>query len=364
MKEEKRDSEDSRGAIDALLRRFREGFLAAFAKLSDTHFGGNRENAAIALVFAASALACALILLVPKSEAGRGHAHEHSQEHALEDGHGHAEIEDSVELDDAALASAGITLAEAGPRTLDVTLRLRGRITLNRERSVTVAPRYPGTIQRVTRRLGDRVASGDLLAVIESAAARSSFEVRSGMPGVVVSKQAVLGAYAGTNETLFTIADLATVWIELDAPVAAAAFLRTGLELQVSAGEENAVAESRVDYVSPVVEPDSQSIFVRGTIGNASGLWRPGTYVEARVRLELAPVAVAVPKEALHEFEGKTVVFARKEGALAATPVTLGKEDDAFVEITSGLAAGTKVAGTGSFTVKAELLKSTAAHEH
>ena len=63
--------------------------------------------------------------------------------------------------------------------------------------------------------------------------------------------------------------------------------------------------------------------------------------------------------------EGDTsVVFVRVADGFVAQPVTLGRSDGKRTEVTGGLKAGTPYAASGSFVLKSELGKGSAAHEH
>jgi cobalt-zinc-cadmium efflux system membrane fusion protein len=57
-------------------------------------------------------------------------------------------------------------------------------------------------------------------------------------------------------------------------------------------------------------------------------------------------------------------VFVRVNGGFAPVPVKTGRDNGQLVEITAGLAAGTTYAANGSFVLKSELGKGSAAHEH
>jgi cobalt-zinc-cadmium efflux system membrane fusion protein len=103
----------------------------------------------------------------------RIHAHDvdHEDEH---DGHGHEEEHgeehhDAVELTDAQLEEAGIELSTAGPGKVVVAIDLPGEIVLDAEATAHVGPRVGGTVRSISKKLGDVVNEGDVLAVLDSA---------------------------------------------------------------------------------------------------------------------------------------------------------------------------------------------------
>jgi len=79
-----------------------------------------------------------------------------------------SQIEARTELSDEAIKNAGISLAAAGPVTLENIVRLTGEIGLNEEKVVHVIPRLDGVARKIYKDLGDRVRKGEILAILES----------------------------------------------------------------------------------------------------------------------------------------------------------------------------------------------------
>lgn len=71
---------------------------------------------------------------------------------------------------------------------------------------------------------------------------------------------------------------------------------------------------------------------------------KPGARVRARITVEQRPGALAVPRQAVFEREGKTVVYKRSGAGFAPVPVTLGPASAGRVVVERGLAAGDRVA--------------------
>ena len=101
------------------------------------------------------------------------------------------------------------------------------------------------------------------------------------------------------------------------------------------------------------------------SLDNGGNLWRVGEAVTASVQLagDGGRSTVRVPSTAVQTVEGRTVVFVRTASGFKATPVQLGDTAGDTVLIRSGLSGRERIATVGSFTLKAELGKSEAAHE-
>ena len=95
--------------------------------------------------------------------AGRGHAHSPGEDH------GDEAVEGTVRMTEEQVAAAGIEVAEAGPGTVARRVSLPGTVAANADRLAHVPARVAGIVTALNRRLGDTVAAGEVLAVVESA---------------------------------------------------------------------------------------------------------------------------------------------------------------------------------------------------
>lgn len=86
--------------------------------------------------------------------------------------------------------------------------------------------------------------------------------------------------------------------------------------------------------------------------------------VEGDVSVSQKQVPLAVRESALQTMEDQTVVFVKDGNNYEMKPVKTGVSDGRYIEITSGLTAGQNYVSEGSFIIKADILKSGAAHEH
>jgi cobalt-zinc-cadmium efflux system membrane fusion protein len=80
-------------------------------------------------------------------------------------------------------------------------------------------------------------------------------------------------------------------------------------------------------------------------------------FITDRVAIGSTEEPLLVPKTALQTLEGNTVVFVLDEDGFEPRTVTVGKENGLQVVIEEGLQVGERYAGTGAFTLKAQLSK-------
>lgn len=261
-----------------------------------------------------------------------------------------------------ALAAFGVTLATAGPGTVDLGVALPAEIRPDANRVAHLAARFPGIVRSVHKEVGDRVRAGDVLATIESENL-SVYPLKAGMDGVVLDRHVTVGEAVDRQAATFVVADLTEVWVHVSVYQEDVARVRVGQRVRISAGHGIADAESVIGYVAPVVDQASRTASARAVLANADGRWRPGLFVTAHV-LDPVAAAVVVPRTALQVQEGRPVVFVAEGARFTARFVATGRMGETMVELTAGLASGERYAVTETFLVKAELGKGDAEHEH
>lgn len=274
------------------------------------------------------------------------------------------EEEGGVTISDAKLAAAGIELEKAGPSVLHDVLLLNGILQPNQETLVQVTPRFPGVVREVHKRIGNLVQKGDLLAKIESNQSLTVYDLVAPLAGTVIDRQVALGEHVGEQKSAFTIADLTSAWVDFSIYRRDLNRVRVGDAVRVDVEDGGKNIETKISYIAPVGNSDTQSALARAVVSNLDNRLRPGLFVTGRVLLTAKPVNIAVKASALQTVENRTVVFVRSGEKFEAREVEIGDRDPEHVEITFGLLEGDLYAAKNSFVVKAELGKGAASHDH
>jgi membrane fusion protein, heavy metal efflux system len=188
-------------------------------------------------------------------------------------------------------------------------------------------------------------------------------EVRSPIAGRVVERKVEPGMFVGRDnlETeLFVVADTDPAWVDLAISPVDLPLVREGQTLSIAARGVAEKTEGRIIFIAPILDKDSRSAHAIAEIPNPSGIWRFGSFVTASVVTEEHNAALAVPGAAIQTIGTAAVVFIRTEDGFQKRQVTLGRSDEQWTEILSGLRAGDMIAASNSFVLKAELLKALA----
>lgn len=262
-----------------------------------------------------------------------------------------------------AAAAAGIETAKAGPAVLHETVALHGRLVPLGNRLYRVAARYSGIVQSVAVQVGDRVDAGQVLVMVENSDSLQRYAIKAPAAGLVLERRVNPGDAAG-GEPLLVIADLSRLWVELAAFPGELARINRGQPLRLRDLYSERSAETVVDWIAATVTAPGQAAQVRGVLDNGDGRWRPGQQVAAEVVVERVEAPLAVRAEAIQQLGDAAVVFIRVGEIYEARAIETGRSDGAFVEVRSGLEAGTEYVVRNSFVVKADVLKSGASHDH
>ncbi|HAT29385.1 MAG TPA: efflux transporter periplasmic adaptor subunit [Janthinobacterium sp.] len=190
------------------------------------------------------------------------------------------------------------------------------------------------------------------------------YEIRAPFDGTVLEKHIAPGEALREDSAIFTISDLSTVWAEIAVPAKDLAAVRVGAPATVRASAFDASAGGAITFVGALIGAQTRTATARVVLANPALAWRPGLFVNVDVVAGAAQAPVAVAAEAIQDLEGQASVFLRVADGFQAQAVTLGRGDGKLVEIVKGLPAGAHYAAGGSFTLKSELGKDGADHEH
>ena len=179
--------------------------------------------------------------------------------------------------------------------------------------------------------------------------------IRAPIDGTVVERLINPGQLlqAGTTPT-FTIADLSSMWVMASVYGADLALVHTGDHVDVITDASTKPVGARVDYVAPIVDPNTKATSVRVVADNPGQALKRDLFVRIRIHSASQRKGILVPSAAvLRDDENLPFVFiAAGDGTFARRRVTLGTHVDQKYEITGGLAAGDKVVADGALFIQ------------
>jgi Cu(I)/Ag(I) efflux system membrane fusion protein len=180
--------------------------------------------------------------------------------------------------------------------------------------------------------------------------------------GVVAELGVRQGVQVGPGMSLFSLVDLASVWLIAEVPENQVAWIGTGktVEAKIKAlpGE---VFEGKVEYIYPEVSPVTRTVRVRARLANPGLKLRPGMVADVTLFGGARKDVLLVPSEALiHTGRRSVVIVAEPGGRFRAAEVVTGMEDGERTEVLRGLEDGAQVVVSGQFLIDSEASLKTA----
>ncbi|MGQ0813069.1 MAG: efflux RND transporter periplasmic adaptor subunit [Gemmatimonadota bacterium] len=313
----------------------------------------------------------------------------------------------SVRLSAAQIQQFGITFGTVEQRVLAERIRASGVITFDETRVSALAPKFAGVAERlhvgftgapvqrgqalldvyspeliaaqeellVAARLarGAPAENQDLLGaartrlrlldisdaqitqILRSGQSRRTLTLYAPASGVVVEKNVVAGQAFGLGQLLYRIADLSTVWVEIELREADAGLVRVGntadVELQALPGR---VFTGRIDYIYPTLEAQARTLKARVRVSNPGNTLKPGMYATARITIPMQ-ATLSIPTTALIRTGERSIVFVDLgRGRIAPQEVIVGRVTDEYAEILSGVEPGQRVVTSAQFLIDSE----------
>ncbi|MBD3386963.1 HlyD family efflux transporter periplasmic adaptor subunit [candidate division KSB1 bacterium] len=285
------------------------------------------------------------------------HEQDSSPEHLHENEHDHSESGHSIVMNEQTLNELDIELSKADQGLIEKHIDLTGEIVIDPGRLAHIIPRFSGIVKEVNISIGDRVTRNTKLAVIESNESLTDYTVESLIEGTVIDMHLTQGEMVSGDEHAFVIADISNVWADLYIYQKDLHVIKVGQRATITTGYRQQGVTGTITYTSPVLDEQSRTMVARVVLNNDTGIWKPGTFIQASVITGRYSANLAVTNDALYSLDNQTVVFVRHGDELIARQVITGKSDKDMTEIIDGLKAGEQYVSKGGFILKAEIEK-------
>lgn len=299
-----------------------------------------------------------------------------------------------VEIDPRMAQNLGMRTAEVKSGTFWRRVDAVGSVAVDENRIAVVEARAAGWVERLdVRAVGDTVRADQVVAgiyspellaaqeelalaqklndstLIEAAQTRLRLlnaRVNGGpqrqtlitapQTGVVTELMVRQGAQVTPGMPLMKLADLSKVWILVEVPEAQAAWIAAGKPAEASLKSlPGQVFEGTVNYVYPLLDPQTRTLRARLAFDNTDGALKPGMFAEVTVFGGARREVLLVPSEAVIRTGTRSVVLvAEGEGRYRPVDVTLGDERQNEMVVLKGLEPGQQVVVSGQFLIDSE----------
>jgi len=195
--------------------------------------------------------------------------------------------------------------------------------------------------------------------LVESGHATEQVTLRAPFGGTVITRYVEVGDYVAREARIVTVANLDTLWAELEAFESDLHWLERGQRVVLrSNAHPGREFEGEVTWIEPISRAETRTTVVRVDVDNTAGLLRPEMFVSAIVESDPGE-SLVVPASAPLITGRRALVYTMREDADRPTfegrEVTLGPRVREGYIVLDGLNAGERVVTHGAFQIDSAL---------
>jgi len=181
----------------------------------------------------------------------------------------------------------------------------------------------------------------------------ATFSLNAPIDGVVIERNATIGATVGTDASVFKIIDISRVWVDANVFEKDLPRVRVGqgVKLTVTAFPGSTFS-GKIIFINSVVDPDTRTVKVRTEVPNPDGRLKPDMFANVEIVTDVKSTAVSVPQSAVLDDGGKKIVFVTDGKSYKQREVQLGIQSGDRIEIVDGLNAGDRVVVKGNYLLQ------------
>ena len=221
----------------------------------------------------------------------------------------------------------------------------------------------------------DRKSAGANLAaiqeqqkVLQTAPLNASYDVTAPISGTIVEVKKAAGEEVRPGEPVMEIVALQTVWVEAPIFEKDLGRINRGIDaIFTTAAYPEKEYHGRLINLGAVVDEQTRAAKAMFEVNNASGQLRIGMQANLRLGAGSKATVLLVPREAVLDNEGKTIVYVLRTGEeFERRDVTVGDAYGDKIAITSGIKPGERVVTQGAYQLKLQELRpaNAGAHTH
>lgn len=175
-------------------------------------------------------------------------------------------------------------------------------------------------------------------------------KILAGQAGVVTQINAREGNFVTPSATLFTLADVSRIWVDITLYPDQAGRVKNGDTVTIKTPDGQEI-KTKLDFVNPLAE--NNKINARATLNNTNLRLRPGSFVDVIIHAQPHEALVLPRSSVIHTGQGDLVILSRGEGHFLPVNIETGIESGDWIEVVDGLLEGAEVAVNGQFLLDA-----------
>lgn len=204
------------------------------------------------------------------------------------------------------------------------------------------------------------VSETQISTIIKNKKATPYISLVANTSGTVIEKNVNQGDYIQQGKTLFTIADLSTVWILLKVYEQDLPFLKVGQSVSFTCDAiKGKIFAGKVSFINPVLDAKTRTTDVRIEMANTNNIFSPQMYVTAEIKVNMQDFKnkILIPQTAVLWTGSRSIVYVKDPEQTQPTftlrEVELGENLGGEYIVLNGLEEGEEIASQGVFQIDA-----------
>lgn len=176
------------------------------------------------------------------------------------------------------------------------------------------------------------------------------FSLTSPIDGIVIERNATIGATVGADASVFKIIDISSVWIDANVFEKDLSRVKLGQAAKVTVpAAADMVFSGKVIFISSIVDPETRTVKVRTEVSNREGRLKPDMFANVQLFTDVERSAISVPNTAVLSDNGQSIVFVANAGVYEKRVVTTGTVSGDRIELRAGVKAGEQIVVKGNY---------------
>jgi len=204
-----------------------------------------------------------------------------------------------------------------------------------------------------------RLSENSIKALKKTKKVKQNITLYAPQSGVIDNLNISEGSFVKPGKTLMSIGALDQVWVEAEIFERQAFQVSNGLPVTMTLdylpGKE---WTGKVDYIYPTLNAKTRTVKVRLRFDNKNEDLKPNMFAQVIIHAKSTEDSLLVPKEAIIRTGSfDRVVLALGEGRFKSVKVKIGRGNEQFTEILSGVKAGERIVTSAQFLLDSESSK-------
>lgn len=198
------------------------------------------------------------------------------------------------------------------------------------------------------------MTAASLEQVIKTGKIVATVPIKAPVAGLITHQEIALGEMLESGKQALVVSDLSTVALSADIAEVDVSNLSIGMPVKATVtGYPDKVFTGNISYISTHVNPESRTVAIRARLKNSDLKLKASMFAETDI--ELSPhMVLTCPKCAVLERDARKIVYLASGHGFEEHFIKVGRANERYYEVISGLTEGDRVVTAGSLLLKTE----------